>query len=125
MMVKVGCCWLYAISKYGYPPSIADTKQALKDMKALGFKYVELEGVREENLREVYAHRHALKALCDDLGLVVDNFCPVLPDHELPNTGEIAETCTTVTLLQLTLELFRLSGDAKYMDIAERIGFNH
>jgi DUF1680 family protein len=48
-----------------------------------------------------------------------------LPDHELPNTGEIAETCTTVTLLQLTLELFRLSGDAKYMDIAERIVFNH
>lgn len=51
-MVKVGCCWLYAISKYGYPPSIADTMQALKDMKALGFKYVELEGVREENLRK-------------------------------------------------------------------------
>jgi sugar phosphate isomerase/epimerase len=49
-------------------------------MKALGFKYVELEGVREENLREVYEHRHELKALCDDLGLIVDNFCPVLPD---------------------------------------------
>ncbi|MFA0753787.1 MAG: hypothetical protein IMHGJWDQ_001566 [Candidatus Fervidibacter sp.] len=79
-MVKVGCCWLYAISKYGYPPSIDDTLQALKDMKALGFKYVELEGVREENLREIYARRHDLKALCDDLGLIVDNFCPVLPD---------------------------------------------
>ncbi len=48
-----------------------------------------------------------------------------MPDHELPNTGEVAETCTTVTLLQLTLELFRLSGDAKYMDIAERLVFNH
>ncbi|MCS7192792.1 MAG: sugar phosphate isomerase/epimerase [Armatimonadetes bacterium] len=79
-MVKIGCCWLYAISKYGYPPSIEETKQALKDMKALGFKYVELEGVREKNLREVYSCRHELKALCDDLGLVVDNFCPVLPD---------------------------------------------
>lgn len=79
-MVKVGCCWLYAISKYGYPPSIEDTKHALKDMKALGFKYVELEGVREENLREVYNRRYELKALCNDLGLIVDNFCPVLPD---------------------------------------------
>lgn len=79
-MVKVGCCWLYAISKYGYPPSIEETKEALRDMKRLGFKYVELEGVREENLREVYTHREELKALCEDLGLVVDNFCPILPD---------------------------------------------
>lgn len=47
------------------------------------------------------------------------------PDYQLPNDGNVAETCTTVTLLQLTLELFRLSGDARYMDIAERLVFNH
>ncbi len=47
------------------------------------------------------------------------------PDHHLPNDGAVSETCATVTLLQLTLELFRLTGEAKYMDIAERIVFNH
>jgi len=47
------------------------------------------------------------------------------PDHHLPNDGAVSETCATVTLLQLTLELFRLTGEAKCMDIAERIVFNH
>ena len=47
------------------------------------------------------------------------------PDHHLPNDGAVSETCATVTLLQLSLELFRLTGEAKYMDIAERTVFNH
>lgn len=78
--MKISCCWLYAISKYGYPPSIEDTKRALREMKDLGFTYVELEGVRRENLGRVRHHRHELKALCHDLGLQVVNFCPILPD---------------------------------------------
>lgn len=47
------------------------------------------------------------------------------PDHHLPNSGAVSETCATVTLLQLTIELFKLTGEARYMDIAERIIFNH
>ena len=78
--MKINCCWLYAISKYGYPPSIADTQRALGEMAALGFDAVELEGVREENLRAVWAARADLQMRCDDLGLRVINFCPVLPD---------------------------------------------
>ncbi|HTE04201.1 MAG TPA: TIM barrel protein, partial [bacterium] len=78
--MKINCCWLYAISKYGYPPSIADTQRALGEMAALGFNAVELEGVREENLRAVWAARADLQMRCDDLGLRVINFCPVLPD---------------------------------------------
>jgi glycerophosphoryl diester phosphodiesterase len=38
---------LYAISKYGYPPSIENTYRAVKEMKKLGFEYIELEGVRD------------------------------------------------------------------------------
>jgi len=78
--MKISCCWLYAISKYGYPPSLPDTHRALEDMAGLGFSSVELEGVREENLRAVHEERKALKKRCDDLGLQVVNFCPVLPD---------------------------------------------
>ncbi|MGQ9462123.1 MAG: glycoside hydrolase family 127 protein [Candidatus Fervidibacter sp.] len=47
------------------------------------------------------------------------------PDHYLPNDGAVSETCATVTLLQLVLELFKITGEAKYMDIAERVIFNH
>lgn len=78
--MKINCCWLYAISKYGYPPSIADTHKVLGEMAALGFDAVELEGVREENQRAVHAARADLKRRCDDLGLRMMNFCPVLPD---------------------------------------------
>ncbi len=78
--MKISCCWLYAISKYGYPPSMEDTFKVLGEMKDLGFRYVELEGVRNEGMEEVYAHRKELKKHCDGLGLKVINFCPILPD---------------------------------------------
>lgn len=77
--MKISCCWLYAITKYGYPPSLSDTFKVLGEMKSLGFECVELEGVRRENLMAVYEKRHELKKFCDDQGLRVINFCPVLP----------------------------------------------
>lgn len=83
--MKISCCWLFAISKYGYPPSLPDTHRALEEMEALGFKSVELEGVGEENLRAVYDARQDLKKRCEDLGLTVVNFCPVLPDLVHPD----------------------------------------
>lgn len=55
--VKINCCWLYAINKYGYPPSLPDTHRVLGEMATLGFDAVELEGVREENLRAVWSAR--------------------------------------------------------------------
>ncbi len=79
-VMKLACCWIYAITKYGYPPSISDTFTAIREMKALGFEAVELEGVRDDNMREVASRRGALKRLCDDLGLRIINFCPILPD---------------------------------------------
>lgn len=78
--MKINCCWLYAISKYGYPPTLAETRKALTEMAAMGFKAAELEGVREPNLREVHAARYDLRALAGDLDLAIMNFCPVLPD---------------------------------------------
>ncbi|HHY47790.1 MAG TPA: sugar phosphate isomerase/epimerase [Firmicutes bacterium] len=78
--MKINCCWIYAISKYGYPPSIPDVYKAIKEMADLGFEYIELEGVRRDNLMEVYRNKEDIKRFCDDLGLKVVNFCPILPD---------------------------------------------
>ena len=83
--MKISCCWLYAITKYGYPPSIENTFKVLGEMKALGFQYVELEGVRRDNLLAVYEKRQELKKFCDGEGLKVINFCPVLPDSVSPD----------------------------------------
>jgi sugar phosphate isomerase/epimerase len=100
--MKISCCWLFAISKYGYPPSLPDTHRALKEMAALGFTHVELEGVREENLRAVYEARQELKARCDGLGLTVVNFCPVLPDLVHPEKDKRVHA----------LDLFKLAVEA-------------
>jgi len=49
-------------------------------MANLGFEAIELEGVREKNLREVYENRERQKGKCQEVGAKVVNFCPVLPD---------------------------------------------
>lgn len=78
--MKISCCWLYAITKYGYPPSMENIFKALKEMAEMGFEYVELEGVREENLKEVYQNREKIKDYCKTLGVKIINFCPIIPD---------------------------------------------
>ncbi|MGC8971468.1 MAG: sugar phosphate isomerase/epimerase family protein [bacterium] len=78
--MKISCCWLYAISKYGYPPSMENIFKALKEMADMGFEYVELEGVGEENLKEVYHNREKIKDHCRALGVKIINFCPIIPD---------------------------------------------
>lgn len=101
--MKLSCCWLYAISRYGYPVPVADIPAALRQMAALGFHYVELEGASEgDNLLEVYAQRRALKELCAELGLRVINFCPVIP--ELVSLDE-AERRRGQELFRLAVEL--------------------
>lgn len=47
--------------------------------------------------------------------------------HKLPNApgANVAETCATVTWLQLNAQLLRLTGDAKYGDELERTFYNH
>lgn len=78
--MKFLCCWLYAIDKYGFPPSIPNTFSALREMKKLGFDYVELEGVSGPNLSEVYEARHEIKKVLDEINLRVINFVPVIPE---------------------------------------------
>ena len=78
--MKISACWLYAISKYGYPPSIENALKAMREMAALGFEYVELEGVREKNMLEVAENKERFKQLADELGVKIINFCPILPD---------------------------------------------
>ncbi|RLE78986.1 MAG: hypothetical protein DRJ51_08605 [Thermoprotei archaeon] len=78
--MRISIAWLYAITKYGYPPNFEKTLKALEDMAKLGFKYVELEGVKYQNLLETYENRRRILEHVESLGLKVINFCPVLPD---------------------------------------------
>ena len=87
---KITCCYLYPITKYGYPPPADNTILYLEEMNRLGFTSVELEGIREEHLLKVYKNRFKIRKKLDELNLKLPFFCAVLPglsslDEEIRN----------------------------------------
>lgn len=88
---SIVCAYLYIISQYGYPPPAKNTFQYLEQMKALGFKSVELEGIRREHLIEIYQQRNEISSHVKALGLQVPYFCIVLPGLASANPKEREE----------------------------------
>lgn len=90
--MKIVCCWMFAINKYGFPPTMENTLKAIKEMGDLGFNYIELEGVGFDNLRTVINHREAIKEALHQAGVNLANFALVLPEmiSEDPNIVEHA-----------------------------------
>jgi len=78
--MKISCCWMYAIGKYGFPPNLEQMLQAIQEMADLGFEHIELEGVGFQNLQEVVDNRERLKQACQRAGVQVANFAPLLPE---------------------------------------------
>ncbi len=73
-------CYLYTIDTYGYRPSIEEGLQAIDDLRELGFKHIELEGVGEEHIRAMHREKEHFKAALDARGMRCVNFCPVHRD---------------------------------------------
>jgi uncharacterized protein len=46
------------------------------------------------------------------------------PDYDLPNMSAYCETCASIAEVFLNYRLFLLHGDAKYIDIMERVMYN-
>lgn len=76
---NIVCCYLYVISKYGYPPDADKIEDYIIEMKELGFQSIELEGIRKDNLSELYSMREDLKGILDRHQIRVPYFCTVLP----------------------------------------------
>jgi len=76
---RIGMCWLYAITKYGYVMSLEDIFKAIEDAQRLGFTWFEMEGVGKQ-LHVVDKNKSEIKRRCDKAGLKITNFVPVLPD---------------------------------------------
>jgi len=79
MVWNLSLCWLYAITKYRYVPSLEEILYAIDDAKRLGFKYIELEGVGPQ-LYTVYENKEKIKRRCEENGVKIIDFVPVLPD---------------------------------------------
>ncbi len=106
-MKKIVCCYLYPISKYGYPPPAQDTLKHIEEMHTLGFQSIELEGIRKEHLMLIYEKKEEIKNKIDHLNLDVPFFCVVLPGLSSADRKERQEN----------LELFK-----KGCEIAETLG---
>ncbi len=76
---NIVCCYLYVISKYGYPPPADDVLDHLQEMNSLGFQSVELEGIRKDHLMAMYDRRFDIQKQLRELDLNVPYFCTVLP----------------------------------------------
>jgi len=72
-------CWLYAITKYRYLPSFEEILSTIVDARRLGFQYMELEGVGLQ-LHTVAKHQSEIKRCCEENGVKLIDFVPVLPD---------------------------------------------
>ena len=90
--MKIVCCWMFAIGKYGFPPSLPNMLKAIPEMASLGFDYVELEGVGFENLRAVIDNREQFRDTLQGAGVKLSNFAIILPEvvSEDPNVAEPA-----------------------------------
>lgn len=78
--MKIVCAWMYAIGLYGFPPEIQNVLKAIREMKEMGFEYVEAEGIGYDNLEQVIDQRGEIKKICDGEGLKLANFAVLLPD---------------------------------------------
>ena len=78
--MKISCCWMYAIGKYGFPPRVDDMLSAIQEMADMGFENIELEGVGFENLRSVVDNRDRIKDAIEAAGVRVVDFAPLLPE---------------------------------------------
>lgn len=87
---RITCSYLYLITRYGYPPPAEDTVAHLREIHALGFRSVELEGIRRDHLLAMEKQSGAIRDVILELGLSVPVFCVVLPGLSSPDARERA-----------------------------------
>lgn len=85
---KITCCYLYTISRHGYPPPVEKTLNYLDEYKALNFSSIELEGIRKDHLKSMYKMRKKISQKLKELELQVPYFCAVLPGLSSPEPDE-------------------------------------
>lgn len=112
---KIVCCFLHPITKYGYPPAADDTVRFLNEMRDLGFRSVELEGIHEQHLGQVSERRNEIAAEVRRLELAVPYFCVVLPGL---SSADPDERQHNLDLFGKGCEVARLLGAAGVLDNA-------
>ncbi len=78
--MKLGIGYIYTIFRYGYPPRVEDDLKALREIRDMGFHWLEMEGLGQEHTRAVWESRDVLRASLRENGIAMHNFCAVDPE---------------------------------------------
>ena len=78
--MRLGITYLYTILRYGYPHTVEDALRSISEIRKLGFRFLEMEGLGTPFLRSLYKKRKQLAQTVEDCGVHVHNLCVVDPD---------------------------------------------
>ena len=108
-------CYLYSITKHGYPPEAGNTLNHLDELRELGYGSIELEGLRKSHLEGVYALREQIRTKAEKLHLNIPVFCIVLPGL---CSADPAERAQNLSLFELGCETAQSLGAVAVLDNA-------
>jgi sugar phosphate isomerase/epimerase len=94
-------CYLYVITRYGYPPDASHSTDHMDELSRMGFGSIEMEGIRKHHLEEIYAMGPVIRNHARELGMQIPVFCVVLPGLSAPDPDE----------RERNLELFAMGCD--------------
>lgn len=86
--MRLSLTYLYTIFRYGYPPTLEDDFKVLPEIRKLGFRFIETEGLGARKLFALSRRRERMRAALEENGLHVHNFCVVDPDLVSLNTAK-------------------------------------
>jgi sugar phosphate isomerase/epimerase len=112
---KITCCYLYPITKYGYPPDANNTLKYIQEMSSLGFSSIELEGIRSEHLLKVHSMSRDIKKNIKEMNVDISYFCAVLPGLSSLDEKEVNKN---LALFEMGCETALLLGAKGILDNA-------
>lgn len=76
--MRVGCAFLYNITRFGFPPTFDDSVRALYEIKELGYHSAELEVDIDENLEDYIRKEQIMKSALKELDMQVSGVIGVV-----------------------------------------------
>ena len=110
---RIVACYLYPITRYGYPPPAEGTERYVEELAALGFRSIELEGIHAPHLRAMHRMRGEVRRTLDRLEVSVPYYCVVLPGLA---SADPAVRATNLELFELGCATARDLGAAGVLD---------
>jgi sugar phosphate isomerase/epimerase len=110
---RIVACYLYPITRYGYPPPVEGTHRYVEELAGLGFRSIELEGIHAPHLRAMHGMRDEVRRTLDRLEVAVPYYCVVLPGLA---SADPAVRATNLSLFELGCATARDLGAAGVLD---------